>query len=111
MAHNNTYITILVLLLIVAVINNILMFYKCYINNPNSNPFVPHNTGVYRVNVYYNKYRTNPEITIQDEIKPYLQPFVDKTYGRYVVTQNDPTPQQYEQISALSNYGTPNMKI
>lgn len=106
MAHNQTYITVLLLLLVVAVINNILMFYKCYINNPNDDPFVPQNTGVYRIDIYYNKYRSDPEIGIADEVRPYLQPFIDRTYGKYVVTQNGPTPKQYEQISALSNYGT-----
>jgi hypothetical protein len=103
MAFVRTYLVVIVLLLVIAVINNVIMYYKCYLNNNLEDPFIPENTGVYRVNIYYNKYRT-PQDGIHKEIQPFLQPFVDQSYGRYVVTENRPSKQQYRQISMLSNY-------
>lgn len=98
-----TYLLLFIILLCVSIINNVIMYYKCYVNNELSDPFVPENIGVYKINVYYNKYRY-PGIGIGDEIKPFIDPFKDKTFGRYVVTYNKPTEREYQQISKLGNY-------
>jgi len=81
------------------------MYYKCYVNNDSNDPFIPENVGVFRLNVYYNKFRY-PDEGIRDEIKPYVDPFKDKTFGRYVVSYNKPTQLEYQQISKLGNYQT-----
>lgn len=106
MAFIESYVVVLVLLLVVAVINNVVMYYKCYLNNDIDDPFIPENTGVYRINIYYNKYRTPDDLSkgIHEEIKPFIQPFKDQTYGKYVVTENRPSKQEYRQISMLANY-------
>jgi hypothetical protein len=58
---------------------------------------------VYRINIYYNKYRY-PDTGIKDELKQHIDPFKDKTFGKYVVSYNKPTQLEYEQISKLGNY-------
>ena len=98
-----TYLIIVIILLCVAIINNIIMYHKCYINNELSDPFVPENVGIYRINVYYNKFN-DPNNGIGDEIKPFISPFKDKTFGKYVITYNKPSSLEYEQISKLGNY-------
>lgn len=106
MAYIRSYLVIIILLLVIAIINNVVMYYKCYLNNNLNDPFVPENTGVYRINVYYNKYRTPQDTNrgIHDEIWPAIQPFKDSNHGKYVVTVNRPTSQEYRQISELANY-------
>lgn len=98
-----TYLLLVIILLCIAIINNVVMYYKCYITDNLSDPFVPENVGVYRINVYYNKYQY-PGQGIGDEIKPFVGPFKDKTFGRYVVTYNKPSQLEYQQISKLGNY-------
>lgn len=100
-----TYLIVVVILLCIAVVNNILMYYKCYlsVNNETRDPFVPENIGVYRINIYYNKYRY-PETGLVQELQPHIQPFKDKSIGRYVVTYGKPTSLEYQQISKLGNY-------
>lgn len=96
-----------VVLLCIAIVNNVLMYYKCYVNNPIDDPFVPENIGVYRLNIYYNKYAYPGSLTgdgIRDELKSYIDPFKEKFYGRYVVSYDKPTTQEYQQISHLANY-------
>lgn len=97
------YLMLVIVLLCIAIINNVVMYYKCYVNNQNNDPFVPENVGVYRINVYYNKY-TYPESGIYNEMKEYIDPFKDKYFGRYVVTYNKPSTLEYQQISKLGNY-------
>ena len=97
------YLLIVIVLLCLAIVNNVIMYYKCYVNNNLDDPFVPENVGVYRINIYYNKY-TYPNDGIGEEIKPYLNPFKDKTFGKYVVTYNKPTQLEYQQVSKLGNY-------
>ena len=103
MTYVRGYLTIVIILLCIAIINNVIMYYKCYVNNNLDDPFVPENVGVYRVNIYYNKYRY-PGDGINEEISPYITPFKDKTFGKYVVTQNRPTQLEYQQISKLGNF-------
>src|SRR5271170_6867152 len=100
-----TYLIFVIILLCIAIINNVIMYYKCYVNNDSNDPFIPENVGVFRLNVYYNKFRY-PDEGIRDEIKPYVDPFKDKTFGRYVVSYNKPTQLEYQQISKLGNYQT-----
>ena len=98
-----TYLVFVIILLCITIINNVIMYYKCYVNNELNDPFIPENIGVYRINVYYNKHK-NPGVGIRDEIKKYIDPFKDKTFGEYVVTYNKPTQLEYQQISKLGNY-------
>jgi len=79
------------------------MYYKCYINNELNDPFVPENVGIYRINIYYNKY-TNPGEGIGNEIKTFIDPFKNNTFGKYVVTYNKPSPLEYQQISKIGNF-------
>lgn len=98
-----TYLIIVIILLCIAVINNVIMYYKCYVNNDLNDPFIPENMGVFRINVYYNKSRY-PGAGIREEIKQYIDPFKDKAFGKYVVSYNKPTQLEYQQISQLGNY-------
>lgn len=98
-----TYLVIVIILLCIAVINNVIMYYKCYVDNELNDPFIPENIGVYRINIYYNKY-TYPELSIVEELKPFITPLKDKTYGKYVITYNKPTNLEYQQISKLGNF-------
>jgi hypothetical protein len=70
------YLLLVIILLCISIINNVVMYYKCYVNsntdNSVSDVFVPANVGVYRINVYYNKHRY-PEVGIGDEIKPEIK--------------------------------------
>lgn len=106
MAYVRTYLLIVIILLVIAVLNNVVMYYKCYLNNNLDDPFIPENAGVYRINIYYNKYRTPQDTTtgIHDQIMPLLQKFKDSNAGKYVVTVNRPNGQEYRQISELANY-------
>lgn len=103
MTDVRTYLLIVIILLCIAIINNVVMYYKCYVHNDLSDPFIPENVGVYKINVYYNKYQY-PWDGIGDEIKPFIDPFKDKTIGRYVVAYNKPSQLEYQQISKLGNY-------
>jgi hypothetical protein len=98
-----TYLIFVIILLCIAIINNVIMYYKCYMNNDLNDPFIPENMGVFRINVYYNKSRY-PDAGIRDEIKQYIDPFKDKTFGKYVISYNKPTQLEYQQISKLGNY-------
>lgn len=100
-----TYLVIVIILLCIAIINNVVMYTKCYINNESNDPFIPENIGRYQINVYYNKYMY-PEPSVTEELEPLLTQFRDKTLGRYVVvaTNGKPTPLEYQQISQLGNY-------
>ncbi|VBB18073.1 hypothetical protein YASMINEVIRUS_536 [Yasminevirus sp. GU-2018] len=98
-----TYLVIVIILLCIAVVNNVVMYYKCYVDNEQDDPFIPTNVGVYRVNIYYNKYRY-PENGVTEELKEFITPFKDKNFGRYVVTYNRPNSLEYRQISKLGNY-------
>ena len=93
-----------IILLCIAIINNVIMYYKCYVNNNLNDPFIPENIGVYRLNVYYNKYHFPDNGGIQTELQQYIDPFKNKTFGKYVVTYNRPTQLEYQQISELGNY-------
>ena len=97
------YLIITLVLLCIAIINNVLMYYKCYLNNELSDPLLPENIGIYRINIYYNKFK-DPIHGIGDEIKQSLVQFKDKTFGKYVIAYNKPTKLEYEQISKLGNY-------
>lgn len=96
-----TFLLLVIVLLCVAIVNNVVMYYKCYVNNDINDPFVPENVGVYRINIYYNKY-IYPGIG--DEIKPFIEPFKNSTFGKYVITYNKPTPLEYQQISKIGNF-------
>jgi hypothetical protein len=98
-----TYLVVVIILLCIAVVNNVVMYTKCYVNNDIDDPFIPENIGVYRVNVYYNKYRY-PDPGVKDEILPFVTPMRDSTFGRYVITIGKPTSNEYQQISRLGNY-------
>lgn len=98
-----SYLVIVIILLCIAVVNNVIMYYKCYVNNEMNDPFIPENVGVYKINIYYNKHRYS-DIGIGDEIKQYITPFKDKTFGKYVVSYNKPSELEYQQISKLGNF-------
>lgn len=102
MTDQTTFILILIFLLTISILNNVLMYYKCYINNQSDDPFIPDSIGSYQINVYYNKLRY-PAQGIDQKIKQYIDPFKENTYGEYVVTYKKPTPQEYQQISKLSH--------
>lgn len=100
-----TYLVFVIILLCIAIINNVIMYHKCYLNNNINDPFVPENIGVYRVNVYYNKFKDpGSSKGIGNEIKQYIDPFKDKTHGKYVVSYDKPTQLEYQQISKLGNF-------
>jgi len=101
MTDQTTFILTLIGLLVLSFLNNVLMYYKCYIMNQNDDPFVPDSIGVYHINVYYNKLKY-PAQGIDTKIKQYLDPFKENTYGEYVVTYLKPTNQEYQQIKKLS---------
>ena len=92
----------LLILLCVAIVNNFIMYYKCYLNNTTNDPFVPPSVGKYQISVYYDKHMY-PEDGLMEQIKPFLTPFKDKYFGKYVVTYGRPTRLEYEQISKLSS--------
>lgn len=98
-----TYLVLVIILLCISIINNVIMYHKCYVNNEINDPFVPENIGVYRIGIYYNKYQYT-EAGIGNELKQYITHFKDKTFGKYVVTQNKPTQLEYQQMSKLGNY-------
>ena len=97
------YMVLALLLLCIAVISNVIMYYKCYILNDLNDPFVSENIGVYRVNIYYNKYK-DPQDGIYKELRECIQPFKEKNFSRYVVTHNKPTNLEYHQIAKIGNY-------
>lgn len=96
-----TYLLLAIILLCISIINNVVMYYKCYNNNDIADPFIPENVGVYKINIYYNKYQKQD---IENEIKTYIDPFKDKMINRYVVTYNKPKHIEYQQISKLGNF-------
>ena len=97
------YLLLVIILLCISIINNFIMYFKCYINSDISDPFIPENIGVYRINIYYNKYKY-PNQGIGNEIKPHIDNFKDNVFGRYVVTYNKPSELEYQQISKLGNF-------
>lgn len=105
MPHVRDYLLVVIILLCIAIINNVIMYYKCYVNNNLNDPFIPDNVGMYQINLYYNKFNY-PDKGIGVELKPYIDPFKNKTFGKYVVTYNKPTQLEYQQISKLGNYQT-----
>ena len=80
------------------------MYYKCYINNDINDPFIPDNVGVYRINIYYNKYKNPTNNRIEEEVKSFIKPLKDNTIGKYVITYNKPSSIEYQQITKLGNY-------
>lgn len=99
----SSYFVFVIFLLCVSIINNVFMYCKCYLNNDLNDPFVPENVGVYRINIYYNKH-IYPGDGIYNEIQPYIGPFKDKMFGKYVVTYNKPNSLEYQQVSRLGNF-------
>lgn len=99
------YLLVVVLLLCLSIINNVIMYYKCYVNNVSEDPFVPNNVGTYSINIYYNKYNY-PGNGIASEIKTYIDPFINKNIGKYVVSYNKPTQMEYQQIATLGYYNS-----
>ena len=97
------YMVLSLLLLCIAVISNVIMYYKCYILNDLNDPLVSENIGVYRVNIYFNKYK-DPKDGIYEELREHIRPFKEKHFSRYVVTQNKPTSLEYQQIANIGNY-------
>ena len=89
-----------VILLCIAIINNFIMYYNCYINNINDDPFVPDNVGKYTLSIYYNKNETT-EYGVYELIKPQLDTIRTKIFGKYVATWEKPTQQEYQQIAKL----------
>lgn len=98
-----SYLLFVIILLCIAVVNNVVMYYKCYVNSNLDDPWIPENMGVYRINIYYNKFKY-PDSGIGNEIQPFINPFKDKHYGKYVVTYNKPSQLEYQQISKLGNF-------
>ncbi len=97
------YLVITILLLCIAIVSNVVMYYKCYINNDINDPFVPENVGVYNLKIYFNKYKA-PKDGIHNELQEYIQPFKEKYFSQYIVTQNKPTTLEYQQIANIGSY-------
>lgn len=96
-----TYLILTILLLSVSIINNVIMYNKCYINNKLNDPFVPENIGMYTINIYYNK-NSYPEKGIYEALHPYIDEFKNNNISKYVVTYNKPTSDQYKQMTQLT---------
>jgi hypothetical protein len=80
------------------------MYYKCYVNNEVNDPFIPENVGIYKLNVFYNKFKYS-DTGIGDDLKQCVESFKNKNIGKYVVSLgNKPTDLEYQQISKLGNY-------
>ncbi len=94
-----TCLIFLVVLLCIAILNNFVMYYKCYLDNDNNDPFVPENVGKYQIAIYYNK---SNEPGISNILSQYIDPLKTNMYGTYVVTLGKPTPDEYKQIAMLN---------
>lgn len=94
---------IVIIILCISVVNNMYMYYKFYVKNDTRDPFIPENVGVYNISVYYNKYNYMPK-SIYEELKPALSDFQTKNHGKYILTFEKPTQNEYTQIAELNNY-------
>ena len=96
-----SYMILFIILLCISVINNVIMYYKCYVNNDINDPFVPENIGLFSVNIYYNKYN-QPNEGIYKELKPHIEPFITNNSSKYVVTYGKPSSNDYQKMSKLN---------
>lgn len=91
---------IVIILLCMAIISNFLMYYKCYLDNINDDPYVPDNVGTYKITIYYSK-GENSSDEMDNITRRYVNPMRSDMLGRYVVVHDKPSFAEYKQIAAL----------
>jgi hypothetical protein len=83
---------ILLILLILSIVNNVLMYNKCYLSNiDKKNPFLPENVNVMNIKFYYNKTPNNctPGVVIENELMSALKPLTEKYKANTLLTVNE----------------------